>query len=159
MRHAVMGQRAQVMVWVSSHEHNRVCVLQAAVPALIEWIDAVGHREADKVTEGSELDCIFDSAQQRLDPRILIQGLSKLTRQAVLHTLIDTIGAYLESQQTWLDLAQRGLLTLLVHVGSSMWFAVQQYSQQATDRNMGNHSVTRYFLMLSAASELYFVDP
>ena len=88
-----------------------------AVPALIEWIDILGQEE---VTEGSDVDRTFESAQQKLDPRFLIPGLSKLTRQAMLHTLIDAITPYLDNQQTWLDLAQCSLHTLLVHVGTSM---------------------------------------
>ena len=126
------------------------------MPALIEWIDALGHEEADKVTEGRPVHFILECAQQKLDPRFLIPGLSQLTRQAVLHTLTDTITLYLDSQQTWLDLAQRGLHTLLVHVATSMWVSVQQYREQAADPIMRRDGVTPYFLFLSDAGDFYF---
>lgn len=125
------------------------------MPALIEWIDALAYEEPDKVTKGPEVHCIFERAQQKRDPRFLIPGLSQLTGQAVLHTLIDTITLYLDSQQTWLNLAQRALHTLLVHIGASMWVSAQQHLQQAANQIMARHGVTPYFLFLSVAGDFY----
>lgn len=121
------------------------------MPAIIEWIDALGHEEGDKVTEESELDYTTEIIQRQLDPRFLIPGLARLMSQAELLTLIYTVTPYLDSQQTWVYLAQRGLPTLLVHVGTSMWVTAQPYTQQ----NM-KHTVSWYFDFVSTVGEFYF---
>ena len=130
------------------------------MPALNEWIDALGYERANTVAEESELDCIriFKGEQRKLDPRFLIPGLSELTRQAVLHTLIYTITLYLDNQQAWLELAPRGQHTLLLHVGISMWAAAQHYTQQTANQIVGKYGVSWYFDFLSVASEFYFTN-
>ena len=123
------------------------------MPALIKWIDVLGHEEADKVTERSELDCTMETIQQKLDPRFLVPGLSMLMSQVVLRHIIYTITPYLDSQQTWLYLAKHGLHTLLVHVGTSMWVTAQQYTQQTMKHAV---MISWYFDFLTTAGDFYF---
>lgn len=107
-------------------------------------------------------DCIFKSAQRELDPRFLLPGLSKLTSLAVLHSLIGTITLYLDSPQLWLDLAQRGLHPLLLHLSTSMWAAAEQYLRQSPgyhEQMLRKYGVAWYFDFLCSASKICSTHP
>ena len=121
------------------------CDLQAAAPALCDWIAAVEAAGSD-----------WDPVDPRLDHLSLLPGLFRLDYSGLLHTLICTAITYLDSPRKWYELVfeQNGLHNLLCHLAVSMRSSARALLDQSKDMASAMATVDSFFDALSTASRL-----
>ena len=118
------------------------CDLQAVVPAIGDWL--VSMEPADRE---------WEATIPKLDPTSLIPGLRQvhLSMEGVLHSLVCALNVYLDGEQKWHQLAQRGLEHLLIPLAASMWEAAKPSPHQRTSEDEITLKL-RYFDTLAIAS-------
>ncbi|KAL3153164.1 hypothetical protein ABBQ38_011916 [Trebouxia sp. C0009 RCD-2024] len=119
--------------------------VMAVAPALCDWMVDVEAAGPDWEPAGLKLGQFF-----------LLPAMFRRDYDGLLHTLICTAAAYLDSQEKWKELqaVQHGLHDLLHHLGACMWATAKSVLEEhEEDNTRAMAEVESYFEILSTASK------